>query len=90
MYIKNSKQYTLVPNDSHVSFYNKAWVEENVKTGTKYLYSYGTLVARMNKEGKLTRIWPGYSCTTMRHINAFAGRPIGKKEWENMKPVRIR
>lgn len=90
MYIKNSKQYEITPNDSHVSFYGKAWVEENVKTGTKYLYSYGTLVARMNKEGKLTRIWGGYSATTMRHINAFAGRPIGKAEWDKMPVVRIR
>jgi len=90
MYIKNSTTYELIPNDNRRSFYGKAYVERNEKTGTEYLYSYGTLVARKNKDGILTRVWNGYSATTMRHINAFAGRPIGKKEWETMKPVNIR
>lgn len=89
MYIKNSKQYEIYPIDNRQSFYGKAWVEENLNTGTKYLYSYGTLVARLNKDGKLTRCWGGWSATTSRHVDSFVGRKMSKREWESLPVVRV-
>lgn len=75
------------------SFYGKAIVKINdsfnffdkLPTGTKTLYSYNTAVIRITPDGKIKRLWGGYSITTMRHVNAFLtqeGMPqLNKKEW---------
>ena len=72
------KKYNLTPNDSHKSFYGKAIVKE-YENGVKILQSYKTDVLRIDPDGKLTRLWNGWSATTGRHIKAFAG--IGKAEY---------
>lgn len=51
------------------------------------IYSYSTLVAVV-ENGKLYRIWNGYSATTMKHINQVLEEMylprITKKDWEKM------
>ena len=63
--------YELTPSshDRVKSFYGKAKVIE--KDGETILQSYDTIVCKIDKNGKLVRMWNGYSATTMRHINAF-------------------
>lgn len=78
--------YNLVPNDSHKSFYGKAKVTV-LKDGTMILKSYETDVARIEKDGTVTRLWSGWSATTGRHIRAFCG--MDKKEFTAL-PVTIR
>lgn len=60
------------PVDGRKSFYGKAWVGLD-RDGTKTLYSYGTPIIRQAPDGRLTRLWPGWSATTGRHIKAFCG-----------------
>lgn len=68
------------------SFYGKA-TTHTTTDGTVILTSYATNVAKI-KNGKLVRLWGGWSATTQRHINAFCetyGLPtINKKQWEAM------
>lgn len=64
-------KYELKPNDSHKSFYGKAYVIE--QDGEKTLYSYNTKIMSMNSAGEFTRFWGGWSATTGRHIKAFCG-----------------
>jgi len=49
------------------------------------LRSYYTDVCSLDHEGNLTKLWYGYSVTTMNHINAFLKefgcRQISKHEW---------
>lgn len=77
----------LTPNDYHKSFYGKARVEYDVETHTATLISYTTPVITVNLEtNAITRLWSGYSATTMRHINAFMDMlslPYGGKTWWN-------
>lgn len=51
------------------------------------IYSYSTLVAVI-ENGKLHRIWNGYSVTTMKHINQVLEElslpKVTKKEWQKM------
>ena len=56
--------------DHHKSFYGKAVVKE-YRWGDKVLESYGTAVCMIDKGGNFTRLWDGYSATTMRHVNSF-------------------
>lgn len=81
-----AKKVYLVPVDGRKSFYRKCYVLENEKE--KRLYSYDTLVAKFIN-GKMYRIWGGYSVTTMRHINSFADycgiEEGGKKWWDNLE-----
>lgn len=69
--------------DSHKSFYGKAKVEERGEE--KILHSYGTPVATISG-GSFTRLWWGYSATTMRHVNSFLEhygfREGGKAFWD--------
>lgn len=59
----------LNPADGRKSFYGKCAVE---KRGREYvLQSYETDVAQIDENGHFSRLWPGYSMTTMRHIRAF-------------------
>lgn len=74
---------TLMPVDSHKSFYGKAHVIMH-DNGDKTLISYNTAVLRLTASGKLERLWYGYSATTMRHINSFLktfGIEGGGKAW---------
>lgn len=75
-----SRRYELKPNDSHKSFYKKAYVEVS-NDGTETLYSYGApIVSRHGSE--LKRLWYGYSRTTQRHIVAFCG--LNKTEFDKL------
>lgn len=68
--------------DSRKSFYNKAIITVT-DNGDIELTSYCTTVCRI-RNGKLERLWNGYSATTMRHINAFLEHynlPGGGKSW---------
>lgn len=78
--------YELKPVTSQKSFYGKA----NVKVydnGTQVLRSYETDVIYKDANGKLHRLWSGYSATTGKHIRAFCG--IGKAEWDKMECERL-
>lgn len=71
--------YELSPINGRLSFCGKCKVVE-YGTGTRYLYSYNTLV--MVHDGRnYKRIWSGYSATTLSHVSAFMGRKVTKKEW---------
>lgn len=72
------KKYYLTPVDNRKSFYGKAYVIVS-DNGAETLYSYDTEIARKEKSGTITRIWPGWSATTGRHIKAFCG--MNKKEF---------
>ena len=77
------KTYELPYLDSRKSFYGKALVIIEGDTAT--LQSYSTKVARYDMNtGEFTRLWGGYSATTMRHVNSFLchmGIDGGGKAW---------
>ena len=68
--------------DYRKSFYGKAVVESDPKTGDLTLRSYGTKVAVI-KAGKL-EVFGTYPATTLRHIKEFMRQngypPLSKKE----------
>ena len=66
------KKYELIPNDGRKSFYGKAVIvlEDD---GSETLYSYDTPIIKKTADGKLVKMWDGWSATTGRHINAFCG-----------------
>lgn len=66
------EKYYLSPVDGKKSFYGKCYVTIS-KDGTRTLYSYDTAIVKQTSDGKLTRIWDGWSATTGRHIKAFCG-----------------
>ena len=71
--MKLVNRYYLEPKGlSQKSFGGKAIVEE-YENGDRILLSYLTPVLKKTKDGKLIRLWDGYSATTGRHIKAFAG-----------------
>ncbi len=71
--MKLVNRYYLEPKGlSQKSFGGKAIVEE-YENGDKVLLSYLTPVLKKTKDGKLIRLWDGYSATTARHVKAFAG-----------------
>ena len=76
--------------DNRKSFYGKAFVESDPKTGDLTLRSYGTKVAVI-KAGKL-EVFGTYSVTTLRHIKEFMRQngypPLSKKEIEESYCVR--
>lgn len=65
------------------SYYKKAYIENNT------LYSYDTPILRY-ENGKITKLWNGYSHTTMNHIRDFIKQytnittPINKSWWVNL------
>ena len=75
--------FELKPTDGRKSFYGKAVVRQT--NGAATLYSYGTPVIRLNRDGRFSRLWAGYSATTMRHVNAFLDHygadGMSKAEW---------
>ena len=81
--------FELTPVDGRKSFYGKCFFSGNPACYT--LYSYGTPVARYDLDG-FTRLWGGYSVTTLRHINAFVlqmGHTSGGKAWWDSLPVGV-
>lgn len=68
--VNESPVYDLLPEyDGRKSFYNKARVDVNGRTGDEKLYSYNTLVAEI-KNGKPV-VYGTYSATTLRHIKEW-------------------
>lgn len=62
----------LKPNDSHKSFYNKAYILDFGRY--QKLLSYDTIVLVHDTEtGEYYRTWHNHTATTGRHIIAFAG-----------------
>ena len=75
--------------DYRKSFYGKAVVEGDPKTGDLTLKSYGTKVAvieapRFHGEERKLRVFGTYSVTTLRHIKEFMRQngypPLTKNE----------
>lgn len=67
-----NKKYDLKSRfDSRKSFYNKAVVEQDIENNADLLYSYDTLVAKVER-GKVF-LFPSwdYSLTTLRHVKEF-------------------
>jgi len=85
----------LQPTDYRKSFYGKAQV---IYSGDDlFLQSYDTIVCGI-VAGKFEKYWPGYSATTMRHINSFINsfshmadnitcQSGGKAFWESLDTV---
>lgn len=73
------------------SFYHKCRILYTSE-GQQFLQSYNTIVCYVDEHGTFHRVFPGYSGTTMRHINAFlkaAGIPGGGKAWWNNQKVEF-
>ena len=70
--MKLVNRYYLEPKGAQKSFGGKAIVEE-YENGDRILLSYLTPVLKQTKDGKLIRLWGGYSATTGKHDKAFAG-----------------
>jgi hypothetical protein len=83
--MKAINEYYLKPKGSQKSFGGKAVVKE-YENGDKVLFSYLTPVLKQTKEGKLIRLWDGYSATTGRHIASFAG--ITGHYFKNMEVIK--
>lgn len=70
--------YSLTPHNGRKSFYDKAKVF-TIGT-TKYLLSYTTVVASIDRAGAIHRHWAPKNdkptCTTMAHIKSFIGEEI--------------
>ena len=62
--------YELPCYDNRKSFYGKAHVKVQ-NDGSAILQSYNTDVCQIDANGTVTRLWGGYSATTMRHVNSF-------------------
>lgn len=77
----------LKPIDGRKSFYGKASIYE--RDGKLYLRSYTTTVAYIDKEGKLHRLWEGWSVTTARHLVSFVGHALSKKTWLSLPVEEI-
>ena len=85
---REERIFQLSPNDSHKSFYGKAWVKE-CTNGEKLLQSYNTIVCMIDAQGHFKRLRHGWSATTQRHINAFLAfyglqNLSGKANWIEM------
>ena len=68
----NYKTFELTPTNSRKSFYGKARVVV-YPNGAQALISYETFVAFKDVDGKVHRLWDGWSATTGRHIKEFCG-----------------
>ncbi len=82
-----SKYYALLPlpEQGQKSFHGKAYVEQwfnDRELLSETLYSFGKPIIRKYPDGKLERLWGGWSQTTQRHIFAFC--LIRKQEFLNL------
>ena len=94
--LKEEPVYDVSPEfDSRKSFYDKAKVDVR-PDGTQILYSYGTPVCKIAKDGKVTLLKKGYlgwasSQTTLRHVKEFLkqnGKEAGSiNDLRKMYPV---
>ena len=75
------KMYELIPNNGRKSFYGKAKVVID-GNGNETLYSYDIPIIKRDINGKLTKLWSGWSNTTGTHIKAFCG--LDKKAYVNL------
>lgn len=66
----NIKMFDLPCFDTRKSFYGKAKCVE-LENGEKQLWSYDTMVAKINSDGTAVRLWGGTSNTTTRHFYSF-------------------
>ena len=73
------KMYYLMPTNGQKSFGNKAVVEIN-DDGNETLYSYNTHIITKTTDGKLIKLYNGWSQTTGRHIKSFCG--LNKAQFE--------
>lgn len=85
---KINHEFELPCYDGRKSFYGKAWVIET--ENGRYLRSYDTIICFLSYGGSFTKLWNGYSATTMRHINSFMdfvrwNQCGGKKWWESLE-----
>lgn len=76
------KMYELIPDNGRKSFYGKAKVVID-NNGNETLYSYNTPIIKRDANGKLTKLWDGWSNTTGIHIKTFCG--LDKKAYINME-----
>ena len=80
-------EYELPCLDSRKSFYGKATVIQK-DDGTRVLRSYHTEVCAVTSDGKVIKLWDGYSATTMRHVNSFLRfcgvNEGGKAYWDSL------
>ena len=79
------------PADGRKSFGYKAFMVQYDKYWAVVSYGEEVALVRKTEEGmvELTRLWMGYTPTTMRHINAAmsmlgASHCLHKKDWENI------
>ena len=75
------KMYYLMSNNGQKSFGNKAVVEID-DNGNETLYSYNTPIITRTKQGKLIKLYNGWSQTTGRHIKSFCG--LNKTQFETL------
>lgn len=66
------KVYELKPTNGQKSFNGKAEVIID-GLGTETLYSYHTPIIKRYKDGRLIRLYNGWTATTGRHIKSFCG-----------------
>ena len=79
------RMYELIPTNGRKSFYGKAQilVDETGET----LFSYSAPILHIDKSGKMTRLWDGWSATTGTHIKSFCG--LNKAQFEKI-PMNMR
>jgi len=80
-----TNEYYLKPKGTQKSFGGKAIVKE-YENGDKILFSYLTPVLKQTKDGKLIKLWEGYSATTGKHVESFAG--ITGSYFKNMEVIK--
>ena len=79
------------PADGRKSFGHKAFMAQYDEYWAVISYGQEVALVRKTEEGmvELTRIWMGYSHTTLRHINSAmsmlgASQKITKRQWESI------
>ena len=53
--------------------------------GWRVLVSYDTAVCAFNPVGKFVKLCDGWSRTTMKHVQAFAGAWVPKRFWDELE-----
>lgn len=73
-------EYELVPlpEQSQKSFYGKAVVRIN-DDNSETLFSYGTPIIKLYDDGRMERLYDGWTTTTGKHVKAFCG--LSKKQF---------
>jgi len=66
------KIYELTPKNGRKSFYGKAQVIID-DYGTETLTSYGTPILQKYSDGRMCRLYDGWTDTTGKHILSFCG-----------------